>query len=396
MAAWRGRQTALKCSVAEFQTYLKGLSFGDWRPAGMTLHNTAAPTLVQYFSSPPVQRMENLKAYYMGLGWSAGPHAFVDGNDIWVFTDFNVRGVHSPSWNGTRLGVEMVGDYNVEDDDSGQGLKVKMMTARLFAICHGLFGWEPSATSIKLHKEDPATDHDCPGKHIDKSEFIRLVGQYLGEGGDHEPPKDYAKKGGVVASPDGTLNLREASSASAHVLAVLRNDAPVVVVDEVLNGATKWYRVQAEGRSGWVAARFVLLVEPEGPLRLEEITATEFGGPGETQESAYGGMLDARSLGCALPYKFRRGRPPGIQVIGPSGSRTIPVVDVGPHNIDNPEYVLQGRRPMAEQQYRDKTRSQNGLIPTQPAGVDLTPPTAEAVGIRGIGKVTVVIPRGYS
>ena len=363
----------------------------------MTLHNTAAPTLKQYFNSvPPAQRMANLKAYYMGLGWSAGPHAFVDGNDIWIFTNFNVRGVHSPSWNGTRLGIEMVGDYNTEDDDSGQGLKVKLMTAQLFATCHSVLGWEPSATSIKLHKEDPATDHDCPGKDIDKNEFIRLVGQYMGEGGGHGDPTTTEKKGGIVSSPDGTLNLRATSSASSAILAVLQNDTPLVVTGEVLNGAVLWYRVETEGKSGWVAARFVQLTDPLGPITVGDVTASVFGGPTETQASAYGGTVDGRRPGCSLPNNFRKGRPPGIEVRGPGGRLAMPVVDVGPWNTDNPEYVLQGKRPAAEQQFRDQSRAQNGMIPNQPAGIDLTPAAAEAVGIRGMGKVTVIIPRGYS
>jgi hypothetical protein len=115
---WRGRDEALECrTVDEFVSYLRALNFSAWRPSGMVLHNTASPTLEQWWqgSTPPEQRMENLRDYYENdMGWSAGPHAFIDGVSIWVFTDFNVKGVHSPSWNGTRLGIEIIGDYDTE------------------------------------------------------------------------------------------------------------------------------------------------------------------------------------------------------------------------------------------------------------------------------------------
>src|SRR5262249_55025009 len=101
MTTWRGRETALQWhNMEEFKSYLRSLDFvHGWRPSGMVLHNTASPTLEQWWhgGTPPAQRMENLKNYYnVQMGWSAGPHAFVDGVSIWVMTDFNVSGVHSP------------------------------------------------------------------------------------------------------------------------------------------------------------------------------------------------------------------------------------------------------------------------------------------------------------
>src|SRR5262245_59080501 len=139
---WRGRAVALKLdSVEAFRTYLHDLS-GGWRPSGMTLHNTAEPSRKRWDAYPGEQWLRNLKSFYISKGWAAGPHAFVDGYNIWVMTDFNVKGVHSPSWNGTRLGIEMVGNFAVESDESGDGLKVKKMTAGLFAVCHDRFGWE--------------------------------------------------------------------------------------------------------------------------------------------------------------------------------------------------------------------------------------------------------------
>jgi hypothetical protein len=74
-------------------------------------------------------------------------------------------------------------------------------------------------------------------------------------------------------------------------------------------------------------------------------------------------------------------------VRGPGGEITCDVVDLGPWNIDDPNYVLNGERPLVEQQYDDKTEAQNGQVPTNNAAIDLTPPVADAVGISGKGTV---------
>src|SRR4030095_9216305 len=114
---WRGREQALQLNnIEEFRAYLRDLDFQNgWRPSGIACHNTASPTLEQWWhgGTSPEQRMENLRYYYeVEMGWSAGPHCFVDGVSYWIMTDFNVSGVHSPSWNGSRLGIEHVGDYD--------------------------------------------------------------------------------------------------------------------------------------------------------------------------------------------------------------------------------------------------------------------------------------------
>jgi len=58
---WRGREEALPCrTIEEFKTYLHNLNFSSWRPSGMVVHNTASPTLDEwwYGGTPPAQRWE--------------------------------------------------------------------------------------------------------------------------------------------------------------------------------------------------------------------------------------------------------------------------------------------------------------------------------------------------
>src|SRR4029077_17926335 len=312
---WRGRETALECkSVEEFTAYLRGLNFSSWRPSGMVLHNTASPTLEQWWHGgpSPEQRMKNLRNYYEDdMGWSAGPHAFIDGVSIWVFTDFNVKGVHSPSWNGTRLGIEMVGDYDTESDESGIGADVMALTVALFGECHSYFGWEPSNESIKLHKEDPSTDHDCPGKNVVKAEFIDDVTEYMGEGGDDHHRPQPARIGVVAGIAAGDmLNIRAAASSSAPIIGEAENGDELLVIDEVYNGSTRWLRIQvgkqagkAVAMFGWVSAAYVEIDGEEDDEGWHEgITATVFGAGEDAQETAYGGYVDDDTEGVSFPY----------------------------------------------------------------------------------------------
>src|SRR5262252_2384342 len=403
---WRGRETALPCrSIEEFVAYLDSLH-GGWRPSGIVLHNTASPTLEQWWhgGTPPEQRMVNLRDYYENqCGWSAGPHAFVDGVTIWIFTDFNVSGVHSPSWNGTRLGIECVGDYDHEDWDSGAGLKVHEQGVALFGECCKHYGWAPDNNIIKLHYEDPATDHACPGSDVVKSEFVSEVGEYMGDGGDHPPkPEPPQEVEGEVYNlePGDHLNIRASASSSAPIIGTAEEDDLVTVVGEAYNGSTRWFRIRIgedEGTGvevyGWASAAYIRRTDGQPPPEdewRENITATIFGEPGDEQENAYGGYINSKTVGVALPFKWRDEPPPEVIVEGPDGDATVRVVDVGPWNIDNPEYVFNGRRPMSEQQYRDQTVAQNGQVPVNDAGIDLTVPVAEAVGVsleEGKGKV---------
>ena len=248
----------------------------------MVIHNTAAPTLSQWHSSPAnlppekrrLQRMRNLIGYYRDTqGWSSGPHAFVDNEFIWTFTPFNQKGTHSPSWNGTALGIELVGDYDKEDDDLGPGLSVKKNAIALFAILHERLGLDPN--TIKLHREDPKTTHACPGKDLaqDKAHFIASVLEYMGHGGEHPDAPVPSDNPPVVPAPTsethegvvnatGGLNLREVASASSKLIFTIPRGHKVAILGDAMNGGTRWLRVwlrdaNTTERRGWVAARFV-------------------------------------------------------------------------------------------------------------------------------------------
>ena len=132
------------------------------------------------------QHILNLEAFYRDKqGWKAGPHLFIDDRQIWVFTSLTVSGTHSPSWNKTALGVEMLGNFEKEAFDAGRGLRVRDNTVAALATLCAILGLE--AGTIRIHREDPLTTHACPGKNVRKLEIIQAVQDLLVErhAGEH-------------------------------------------------------------------------------------------------------------------------------------------------------------------------------------------------------------------
>lgn len=264
---WKGNDPALEFTdVNDLRSYIRGLSYTNWRPSNFVVHNTASPTLVQWWgSTPPKQRMVNLQHYYEhDMGWSAGPHFFIDGKSWWCMTPPNVKGVHSPSWNGSMLGFEHVGDYETESATEGMGAQVQRMGHELSAICCEFFGWDPER--LKFHYEDPNTDHACPGSNMQKHSYIDACQQCMGEGGEDGPkPPAVPRKGTVHSVAKGDkLNIRASSSSSAAVIGEAENGDVLTVVGEAMNGSTKWLRFQVGDPAGadvavlgWVSAAYV-------------------------------------------------------------------------------------------------------------------------------------------
>jgi len=264
---WKGNDPAIEFTdEASLAAYIRGLNYSSWRPSNFVVHNTASPTLHQWWNSvPPAQRMANLQNYYENdMGWSSGPHFFIDGKSWWCMCPTNVKGVHSPSWNGTMLGFEHVGDYSFESATDGMGLKVQQMGYALSAICCEFFGWNPEL--LKFHYEDPNTDHACPGSNMVKTAYIDYVQQYMGDGGETEGAAPAAPWQGVVygVAQNDVLNIRASASSSSPIIGTARNDDILTVVNQAYNGSTKWLRLrvgQDEGPDvalyGWCSAAYV-------------------------------------------------------------------------------------------------------------------------------------------
>lgn len=168
---------AKRFSPDEFANYLAGFALTAWKPFMVVLHNTAVPTLKDRPNGFSAANMADLRHYYGEVQkWSGGPHLFVDPNGIWVFNPLDDPGVHSPSWNSTAWGVEMLGDYERESFETGPGLAVKTITVNALAMMFRRLGLKPDDAHFKLHREDPKTTHKgCPGKGVSKEAVRREV-----------------------------------------------------------------------------------------------------------------------------------------------------------------------------------------------------------------------------
>src|SRR4030095_4522909 len=84
---------------ASLKEYLDTITKPSWCNA-ITLHHTASPSLAQRPNGLLAQHLRNLEDYYKNTkGWSAGPHLFVDEDQLWGMCDFRRKGVHAVSFN---------------------------------------------------------------------------------------------------------------------------------------------------------------------------------------------------------------------------------------------------------------------------------------------------------
>jgi GH24 family phage-related lysozyme (muramidase) len=266
--AWKGGFTGEHFSVEAFKDYVEQLPL-TWRPKGIVIHNTDAPNLAQARATKGgfPQRVRNIAPHYKNQGWSSGPHLFVfEDRNIYTGTPLKEKGTHSPSWNGTYWGLEMVADFDIgqDDDDAGPGLAVKEATCWAVAILLDKLGLPANNDTVKLHKEDPRTTHRCPGADIVKADMLERIATYLedlspaGDHGDVDTPPAKPRPGVVNTNE---LNLRDTPGMAGKVVVPggLAKGTKLLIYSSAKNGVTEWFRVTVPMTTleGWVAARYV-------------------------------------------------------------------------------------------------------------------------------------------
>jgi hypothetical protein len=157
-----------------FDAYLKTLQRPSWCTK-VCLHHTSSPSLAQRPSGFTVQHIINMRDYYKSLGWSSGPHLFIDEDQVWGMTPLNERGVHAVSFNSTAIGIEVLGDYDSENNATGRGLQCWQMAAK---VTKSLFTWlnvPINASNLLFHRDDPQTSKTCPGTKVTKDWVLSLI-----------------------------------------------------------------------------------------------------------------------------------------------------------------------------------------------------------------------------
>lgn len=184
-AKWRGT-LGVRLDKSSFGDYVAAIKPTDMKfvPNKIILHNTAAPDQKQWLASPIYpNRMNGLTGWYrdkQSPPWKAGPHMFCDDKGMWLFTPLWEQGTHSPSFNSSSWGIEMVGDYDKEPFDAGFGAQVRDNAVFAMAVLLKHLGKPCGPAVIRLHKEDPKTTHACPGKNVHKDDILARVAAVMG------------------------------------------------------------------------------------------------------------------------------------------------------------------------------------------------------------------------
>lgn len=163
-------------TTTSFVDYLKQLPPPSWCKA-VCIHHTAFPDLAMRPKGLTIQHIENMRYGYINeRKWSAGPHFFTDEDQIFGMTPPTTKGVHAASFNSLAIGIEMLGDFDENDDPkSGRGLDVIETTA---VATKALLNWLSlpiTKDTILFHRDDPKTTKTCPGKKVNKNWFVDLV-----------------------------------------------------------------------------------------------------------------------------------------------------------------------------------------------------------------------------
>ena len=168
----------------EFRAYVSTIRWTGWKPDCVVLHNTGAPSLVQWMHNgigkdSGLQRCRNLNHYYQSeKGWSTGPHLFIAPDFIFQTCDLKAYGIHASCFNRHSLGVEMIGDYGSEPFGVGDSAKVKNNAAAALRILFDALHITPSATTLKFHRECIADHHLCPGDNVHKVDMLKAIMDY--------------------------------------------------------------------------------------------------------------------------------------------------------------------------------------------------------------------------
>lgn len=159
------------------RAYLAKLKCPSW-VKGVTFHHTATPALSfpRWSGGWTPQLIANMRdGYINNNGWGSGPHFYPDDNSIWGLTPPTEKGIHAKSFNSSHIGIEVLGNFDVESHTTGRGAKCWLNAFECAAEVLAWAGLKPSEKTINFHRDDPKTNKTCPGDNISKQFVIEGV-----------------------------------------------------------------------------------------------------------------------------------------------------------------------------------------------------------------------------
>jgi N-acetylmuramoyl-L-alanine amidase len=132
-----------------------------------------------------------------------------------------------------------------------------------------------------------------------------------------------------------------------------------------------------------MAGPVLVAPKPAKKRKRYRVLMTEFGGTGDRQESAYGGMVNPDAFEAAIPCKVPAAQR-SIAIYRSGGKSVIARVnDLGPHNKTDDYWNDEGGRPACEDQRANRQPAENGIVPRNVAGLDATRAVFDELGIPG-------------
>jgi len=92
-------------------------------------------------------------------------------------TPFDQTGIHARNFNSTKLGLEVLGNYNNKPEAlSTRGVECWDSAAEYVAVIFRFTGWDPREEGrIVGHRDNGRTTKTCPGTFIDLDDFREVV-----------------------------------------------------------------------------------------------------------------------------------------------------------------------------------------------------------------------------
>ncbi len=157
-------------SFIQYVRWLQKNESYTWKPKGITMHHTAYPDLSMRPHGFTEQHMLNIRHGYLQKNWSHGPHIFTDDKGIWVFSPLSQKGIHAVSFNNTRYGIEMLGNFEKKKDFNDPRGVLSRENGQFVAAVLMKYA-NISTAKLNFHRHDHETSKSCPGKHIGFSQF---------------------------------------------------------------------------------------------------------------------------------------------------------------------------------------------------------------------------------
>ena len=249
----------------------------------IVVHHTDTPTY-----QDPLVAIRSIYYYHaVDQGWGdIGYNYLVDRNGTIYegrYGGQNAVGGHSYQYAWGSSGITIIGDYQeqIESDEARAGLVsiLSWVGRDLDPLGTRDFLDIPDLPVICAHRDVNSTA--CPGDmlYYDLPYIRNLVAETIAAGAlETANPGGVAVGDRVVVQTDdgGPLNARESGSMEATILKELDPGTTAWVIDGPVVGDTEnWYQIDWSDGTGWVTARYLVVVPPDEVEGAEPFTIGE-------------------------------------------------------------------------------------------------------------------------